>query len=305
MDIDREEPQPSSSSARAPVPEVEAARPVPKAPSPPKRPQTIPEPEPFKPFVPPVLDSPVRPFPAYSPAPPSRDLYQPGPSAFGGEIHKIEPPKFTLSTLPPPPVPDEPIEDIPPRKSPRKVRFNPTIIHFSAKDQALMIDKPALPFFTFTLPPRVSGEDTQSVKEAKAVALRAPLATFHFSLHEHALPDFDQSSRKLGSNMTGTDFRPALPLSNASSGAAAAAGDDWTCSLCMLKNPASATEKCTICEAPKPSTSALASKLATGSSAGGPAKDVDSNADWTCSMCMLRNPGSAKEKCTICEEPRR
>jgi hypothetical protein len=27
--------------------------------------------------------------------------------------------------------------------------------------------------------------------------------------------------------------------------------------------------------------------------------------DWECSLCMLKNPDSAKEKCQICEAPRK
>jgi len=79
-------------------------------------------------------------------------------------------------------------------------------------------------------------------------------------------------------------------------------GGDWTCDTCMLKNPDSAKEKCTVCEArrpaQKPSTGfafGSAPPKPTGSPSGGP---------WTCSLCMLQNPDSAKEKCQVCEAKR-
>lgn len=67
---------------------------------------------------------------------------------------------------------------------------------------------------------------------------------------------------------------------------------EWTCSTCMLKNPASATTKCTICQADRPSQP---------KSSAPPSINAG---EWTCSTCALKNPASATTKCTICEADR-
>ncbi|GJE91022.1 zf-RanBP domain-containing protein [Phanerochaete sordida] len=85
----------------------------------------------------------------------------------------------------------------------------------------------------------------------------------------------------------------------------AAAGDEWTCSMCMLKNPSAATEKCTICDAPRPGAAPKAApKSFDFAAAGMKAQPASSSSVWTCSTCMLQNPDSAKEKCTVCDAPR-
>ncbi|WOO77876.1 Nucleoporin [Vanrija pseudolonga] len=131
---------------------------------------------------------------------------------------------------------------------------------------------------------------------------------------------------------------------------AATAGPEWTCDTCMLKNPDSAKEQCTVCESPRPGAAAPASTgppkppavpttggfagfgakppassstsapttggfTPTGSvpKAGGfsfgqkptpPAPATSTGPEWTCDTCMLKNPDSAKEQCTVCETPR-
>lgn len=82
-------------------------------------------------------------------------------------------------------------------------------------------------------------------------------------------------------------------------------GDQWTCDTCMLKNPATATEKCTICDAPRPGGAPKAApKAFDWSAAGMKAQPAAATGSWTCAQCMLQNPETAKEKCTICDAPR-
>ncbi|ORX40584.1 hypothetical protein BD324DRAFT_606465 [Kockovaella imperatae] len=267
-------PTPVSSTAPS------SANTAPTQSSPKKR--AVPEPASFKPFETPVLDSPSRPLPSLKPNPAKTDSLPASLERAGA--NPTEAPKFQLPAIRPIEPHDEPIEDLPRRKSPTKVRFDPNIIYFSAKDQALQVDKSALPFFTFTLPSAISGKDAKSALDAKALALKAPLATFHFTLSQMKLPaPLDQCSK------------PSAPASG---------GSSWTCDLCMLQNPATATEKCQICEAPKPTGKKADFGPLSGSKVDSKADNAKSDADWTCSLCMLKNPGSVKEKCTICEAPR-
>ncbi|EIW79227.1 hypothetical protein CONPUDRAFT_83503 [Coniophora puteana RWD-64-598 SS2] len=83
-------------------------------------------------------------------------------------------------------------------------------------------------------------------------------------------------------------------------------GDKWTCSTCMLQNPDSAKEKCTVCEAARPGAAPPAPKMDgfNWGAAGMKAPSVPTSNTWTCNTCMLQNPDSAKEKCTVCEAAR-
>ncbi|KAF9784993.1 hypothetical protein BJ322DRAFT_1060813 [Thelephora terrestris] len=112
---------------------------------------------------------------------------------------------------------------------------------------------------------------------------------------------------------------------------------DWKCGVCELQNPASATEKCAVCDAPKPGaekSSAPPSLLSmpkppsspfvfgfgnnstmTAAPTNSASKGFDWNAaglklptaetdGWKCETCDLKNPTSAKEKCTVCDTPK-
>lgn len=103
-------------------------------------------------------------------------------------------------------------------------------IFLSAKDSALAISKEALPFYTFTLESTTKG-DSEATKAAKDAVLGKESPVFKFEL---SAPDDEVSSPAT---------IPAV--------AAPAVAGPWTCSLCMLSNPASAIEKCTICENPR------------------------------------------------------
>lgn len=83
-------------------------------------------------------------------------------------------------------------------------------------------------------------------------------------------------------------------------------GGTWTCSQCMLSNPDSAKDQCTICDAPRPGKAkpAPAPAAFNWSAAGMKAPTQATGGTWTCSECMLSNPDSATTQCTICEAPR-
>ncbi|KAJ2526207.1 hypothetical protein IWW43_006469, partial [Coemansia sp. RSA 1935] len=129
---------------------------------------------------------------------------------------------------------------------------------------------------------------------------------------------------------------PAAP----STASAAASGAQWTCEVCDLKSPDTATE-CQVCEAKRPGAPAKPSVPAFGSSgfqlssgkslssfapstqstfglsgakpsfgafvppgstapAVSTTEPLDKGLEWTCEVCELRSPGNAL-KCTICE----
>ncbi|EPS94541.1 hypothetical protein FOMPIDRAFT_1026147 [Fomitopsis schrenkii] len=77
----------------------------------------------------------------------------------------------------------------------------------------------------------------------------------------------------------------------------------WTCSTCMCANDAKATEKCAVCEAPRPG-APKAPAAAFNWGAAGIAKPKAKEGSWTCSTCMCSNGAEVTEKCTVCEAPR-
>ncbi len=231
----------------------------------------IPSPEPIAPFTVPTLNSSSQPIPSYK-ATSSYSQTFPSPSqesALASAQKKVQP-KFTPSPLSTSITPVDEDESELPRRPPvstTKMATDPNAIYLSAKDSALTIDKAALPFFTFTLPSFPSSPS----EAVRAAALKRAIEAFTF-----ILPDPPTTSK-------------AVPTE----------AKEWTCTLCSLKNPLTATEKCTICENPKPksetpSTTSIIPKKA------GPRGE----GEWTCSLCMLKNPGTATEKCLICDAKR-
>ncbi|KAJ1995949.1 hypothetical protein EDC05_000317 [Coemansia umbellata] len=114
-------------------------------------------------------------------------------------------------------------------------------------------------------------------------------------------------------------FTPAAILGTASSwsqeifaGAAPKTGE-WTCAVCDLKSPDSAT-KCTVCDAEKPTPKIKAAAPSTAVSKVKPAPATSTSGwsqsifagtapkagEWTCAVCDLKSPDSAT-KCTVCD----
>ena len=84
---------------------------------------------------------------------------------------------------------------------------------------------------------------------------------------------------------------------------ASANDGSWECSSCNLKNPASATTECQICEAKRPGVAAAAAPAMAFDWAKAGMKPPTSTG-WKCSVCACDNPASATEQCTVCESPK-
>jgi hypothetical protein len=98
-------------------------------------------------------------------------------------------------------------------------------------------------------------------------------------------------------NWGAAGIKPAVP----------AADGEWACNQCSLKNPASATSQCGICDAPKPRALSESAPKATGfnwTAAGMNAPASAGSGEWTCGLCGLKNPARATVKCTICDATR-
>ncbi|ORY33450.1 hypothetical protein BCR39DRAFT_557135 [Naematelia encephala] len=228
----------------------------------------IPDPEPIQPFKVPELTLASQPIPSFqSSSSFSQTFESPTQNAALAAAKPAPKPTFTLSS---PAVPQAADEDAAPfdfsgraTKTANKPK-GAQALFLSAKDAALAVDKVALPFYTFTVELPSSEDDAHANAKAEAAKRSSPSYTF---------------------NLDDSAMLASTPQSKSASSAPATT---WTCSLCMLQNPVTATEKCTICEAPKPKPASAPAPAAT----------------WTCSLCMLQNPASATEKCTICEAPK-
>jgi hypothetical protein len=162
------------------------------------------------------------------------------------------------------------------------------------KDTALAMAVDDLPTFTFM----VSGTALVAAPQHVAARDAAKIASLA------SLPTFDFTSKPNTNTSAGAEAGKSMPLPAKTQ----ADTETWTCSLCMLKNPASAVDKCTICEAPRP---AQEKKKTTATvvgfdwaAAGMKLPPKPAGGTWSCSTCMLSNPASAVDKCTICETPR-
>ncbi|OCF44644.1 hypothetical protein I317_01531 [Kwoniella heveanensis CBS 569] len=295
----------ASSSSRAPSPapasEAQSSANKPAGPTFTSASAKIPPAETFNPFSPPTLSFSAQSLPKTSSQTvpsigsfdsPTRDSII---AASKSQENSVPRPTFNFTPLPAPAQEPESREPkaaaAPASTSSFSSKLDANAIYLSAKDSALKIAKPALPFFTFTLPPRPleSSKTKEQAEAAEAVrreASRRPVPTFTFTL-------------------TTSDTVNSTDSVNAK-----ASGAEWTCSLCMLKNPASATEKCTVCENPKPAAAPAPAKVppftfgASASPSSSSGASASSGSPWTCSLCMLQNPASATEKCTICEAPK-
>lgn len=185
-------------------------------------------------------------------------------------------------------------------------------IYLSAKDSALSVDKHALPFYTFTLPPAASqSQPSESVKAV--VCLDKPkLDGFQFQFQNTALPVSYLSPPASHSTSV-----PAAPVPSSSTfiiPKKASPTGAWSCGTCMLRNTAADTEKCHVCKAPKPGAKAAAPvgpfpplippPGGFNFAAAGFKPTAKSAGAWTCDTCMLQNPASETEKCKTCEAPK-
>lgn len=88
----------------------------------------------------------------------------------------------------------------------------------------------------------------------------------------------------------------------------AATSGTWSCGTCMLENPDSATDKCTICDAPRSGgaakPAAVPQKIFDWSKTAIKVPPTQHAGTWQCDTCMLSNPDNAKLKCTVCDAAR-
>ncbi|KAH7929082.1 hypothetical protein BV22DRAFT_1081682 [Leucogyrophana mollusca] len=181
------------------------------------------------------------------------------------------------------------------------------------KDDALAMDVDLLPKYTFALPQQPSYPAGSSHVYARKQAATMPPSS---------LPTFTFTNSKPSSTTNGFNWTAAgVKAPTASS------GGTWTCGTCMLTNSDEAKEKCTVCEAPRPGAAPASAKpsgmAAPGEQLGQKPKPAPApvqafnwsaagikqpsklgGESWTCSTCMLSNPASATDKCTVCDTPR-
>ncbi|KAL5513241.1 hypothetical protein ACEPAH_3639 [Sanghuangporus vaninii] len=216
--------------------------------------------------------------------------------------------------------PGTPLADIQEKKDPKEV--------------ALTLPLNDLPSFIFKTPPAlIAGDHT----DARVAAKELPVTS---------LPKFDFSKARTVVNSV---IFPAVPIptikpfdfeSVAVEPNSAPKNSQWQCPTCMLQNSASAVEKCSICEAPRPGVekprkaavngingvngaktpSSVNGKMSSPkvnspftsptvktfdfAAAGLTPKAPVANGQWTCSACMLQNPATSVEKCSVCDAPR-
>ena len=271
MEVDKyfeETPSQTPTNSIRPLSRSRTASPVPSPDIPPRE---TGDSEPFIPFAVPTLSSTVQPLPTFkSTSSFSQSFPSPSQESALAAAQKKPQPKFTPSPLSFSVIPDKEEPMLSPQYTANfpKKQINSNLIFLSAKDCALKLDQAALPFFTFA-----QSVPTVSVSETvRSEALKRAITTFTFTL-----PVF--------------------------SGTSPSRASEWVCTTCMLRNPATAIKQCTICEAARPNGDVPL--IASGDL--GPHKNAErlkGDEEWTCSLCMLKNPGSAKEKCTICEAPR-
>ncbi|KAF6761558.1 hypothetical protein DFP72DRAFT_1061780 [Ephemerocybe angulata] len=235
-----------------------------------------------------------------APSSPSSDQKSDGDS----EMSAPPPPTFTstFSNLPPGPStsslfsapkisPSQPKEVV---KADTKPSSNG--VPADPKTRALEKSLSSLPSYTFSFPSTSSATYSKEREVAKSKPA-ASLPTYDFSKPSNSGP----STVPGGSAPTKSFDWSAAGLKAPT----ASSGKDWTCSTCMLSQPDSAKDKCTVCEAPRPNAAPAAPPTTFDWSAAGlKAPAPSSGKDWTCSTCMLSQPDSAKDKCTVCEAPR-
>ncbi|KAJ7850052.1 hypothetical protein B0H14DRAFT_2764581 [Mycena olivaceomarginata] len=133
--------------------------------------------------------------------------------------------------------------------------------HTKARDAARRLDKSTLPVFDFEAPASASVKGKEKEK--------APVQGFNWAAAGAAPP------------------KPA-----------ASAAGAWTCGTCMLSNGPEVTEKCAVCEAPRPDApkAAPAVKGFDWGAAGAKPKAAGAAGAWTCGTCMLSNGPEVTEK---------
>ncbi|KAG2129198.1 uncharacterized protein EDB93DRAFT_1265834 [Suillus bovinus] len=159
-------------------------------------------------------------------------------------------------------------------------------------------------------------------KEAVAAMEVDELPKYKFNLAEAAYPAGPShvKARITATSMSRLslpvfEFKPVAPSTNGFNWTAAGmkvpaatTSGTWSCGTCMLENPASAEDKCTICDAPRSGSAAQPAaapqKMFDWSKAAIKMPLTEHVETWQCDTCMLSNPDSAKLECTVCDAAR-
>jgi hypothetical protein len=115
------------------------------------------------------------------------------------------------------------------------------------KEAALAMSVDALPTFVFSVTATLAFADAAPYLKAMEVAKSIPklsLPSFDFSLP--ALNSSVEAPKPVPPPVKAFDWGAAGVKKPAASG-----GGGWTCSTCMLLNPATAVDKCSICQVPR------------------------------------------------------
>ncbi|KAJ2742771.1 hypothetical protein GGI20_004248 [Coemansia sp. BCRC 34301] len=150
---------------------------------------------------------------------------------------------------------------------------------------ALATSEMQLPVFSFVLPKTTTTVRSRAAKRKAEELSVSQLPTFAFTL---------EATKARGASRPSSKPAPTPALEKAA---------DWTCDVCDLKSPLSATQ-CIVCEAPKPAP-ALANAPSTLPAANswassGFTPSAPKDGEWVCDTCELKNSVEAS-KCTVCD----
>lgn len=212
-------------------------------------------------------------------------------------------------------------------REPTKLRYS----YYSDKETASDEDKPMS-----EAPPAPLMASCNLPKETQTTSLKATLPPkeavvamevdellkYSFKLAEAAYPAGPShvKARIAAASMSQLslptfEFKPGAPSQNGFNwtaagmkAPAATTSGTWSCGTCMLENPDSANDKCTICDAPRSGgvakPAAVPRKIFDWSKSAIKVPPTQHAGTWQCDTCMLSNPDSAKLKCTVCDAVR-
>ncbi|KAG1831221.1 hypothetical protein EV424DRAFT_1372286 [Suillus variegatus] len=192
---------------------------------------------------------------------------------------------------------DEPMSEAPPaplmasRNLPKETQTTSLKAKLPPKEAVAAMEVDELPKYSFKLAEAAypAGPSHVKARIAAASMSRLSLPTFEFK----SVPPSTN-----GFNWTAAGMKAPT----------AATSGTWSCGTCMLENPDSAKDKCTICDAPRSGSTAqpaaVPQKTFDWSKSAIKGPSTQHFEIWQCDTCMLSNPDSAKLKCTVCDAAR-
>ncbi|KAF7309574.1 E3 sumo-protein ligase 2-like protein [Mycena indigotica] len=158
------------------------------------------------------------------------------------------------------------------------------------KDRARSLPALSLPTFSFpALTNPLHLDEHSGVRDSVRRMTKRDLPTYDFT---RPLTDKGKAKAVEGFNW-------------AAAGGAAPKLSGWRCDTCFLDNEAENLDQCAVCEAPRQHKEQKVETKGFDWAAAGsikPNKILDG--DWICGLCMLKNPSTASDKCSVCDSPR-